>query len=251
MFALNGRVALVTGASRGLGRAMAKALAEAGAAVMLVGRDRALLDTAAAEIRAAGGKAAAEAFDVTDEPAGIAAIQRTVRELGRLDILVNNAGINLRKPILDYATDDFLKVLDTNLTSCFVLAREAAKVMVPQKHGRIISISSIMGKVARPTISAYVAAKGGLDSMTRALAVELGAKGVTVNAIAPGFFDTEMNTTLKGNAEFDTFVRHRTPAGRWGQSPELGAAVVFLASDAAAFVNGHTLVVDGGLTAAL
>jgi gluconate 5-dehydrogenase len=251
IFSLEGRVALVTGASRGLGYAMARALGAAGARVVLNARDAAALERAAAEMARDRIATAIAPFDVTDEAAATAALARIVAEHGRLDILVSNAGINIRKPILEYATDDFLKVIDTNLTSCFVLAREAGKLMVPQRKGRIVMTTSMMGKIARPTISAYSAAKAGLDALTRALAVELGPKGITCNAIAPGYFATELNKPLMANAEFNEFVQHRTPVGRWGQPEELGGAVVFLASDAGSFVNGHTLMIDGGLTAAL
>ena len=250
-FSLKGRSALITGASRGLGLAMARALGRAGAAVVLNGRDPETLEQAAAELRRESIAATTAPFDVTDEAAATAAILKVFGDHGRFDILVNNAGINIRKPFVDYATDDLIRVLDTNLTSCFVLAREAAKLMVPQKRGRIIMTTSIMGKIARPTISAYSAAKAGLDSLTRALAVELGSKGITCNAIAPGYFLTELNQPLLKNKEFNEFVQNRTPVGRWAQPEEIGGAVVFLASDAGAYVNGHTLVVDGGLTAAL
>jgi gluconate 5-dehydrogenase len=251
MFSLKGRVALVTGSSRGLGFAMAEALGKAGAKIVLNGRDKAALDERAKTLKAGGIDTTIAAFDVTDEKAVVDSIAKIGRDHGSLDILIANAGINVRKPVLDYATADFNTVIATNLTACFVAAREAGKIMAAKKHGRIIMTTSIMGRLARPTVPAYAAAKAGLDSLTRAMAVELAPKGVTVNAIAPGFFMTEMNTILVNNPDFDAMVKRRTPMARWAQPHELGGAAVFLASDEASYVSGHTLVVDGALTAAL
>jgi len=238
---------LVTGASRGLGLAMATAMAEAGALVVLNGRDAATLAVAADGLRARGLKAETAAFDVTD----FAACGREVAALagrhGRLDAVVLNAGINHRRPLLEWETDDFQRVVSVNLTGCFVLAREAARAMIPHGAGRIIFTGSVMGIVARPTIHAYAAAKAGLAGMAKTLAVELAPKGITVNVICPGFFDTEMNTPLTQNPEFDAWVKARCPLGRWAQPEELGGAAVFLASRAGSYVNGHMLVVDGGL----
>jgi gluconate 5-dehydrogenase len=252
LFSLHGKIVLVTGASRGLGRAMASAMASSGGHVVLNGRDRAALETAAAGLREAGASVETAAFDVTDEEAVTAAIAGIVARHGRLDVLVGNAGIQHRRPLLEFATADWRRVLDTNLTACFVLAREAARPMIAQGSGRIIVTASMMGPaIARPTVSAYIAAKGGLVALTKALAVELGPHGICCNAIAPGYFATEMNAALLADSEFTRFVGKRTPLGRWGQSEEIGGVAVFLASAASSYVNGHTLFVDGGLTASI
>jgi len=252
LFSLAGKIILVTGASRGLGRAMAAAMADAGGHVVLNGRDPATLEVAAAALRAAGGSVEIAAFDVTDEEVVKATIERIVARHGRLDVLVGNAGIQHRRPLVDFATADWQRVLDTNLTACFVLARTAARPMIARRSGRIILTASMMGPaIARPTVSAYIAAKGGVVALTKALAVELGPHGICCNAIAPGYFATEMNAALLANDEFTAFVGKRTPLGRWGRSEEIGGVAVFLASDAASYVNGVTLFVDGGLTVSL
>lgn len=251
MFSLEGRVALITGASRGLGLAMARALAGAGAHAVLNGRHGESLDRRVAELAADGLAASAAPFDVTDEDAVKDAIAGIVERHGRLDILIDNAGINHREKLADHTTEDWRRVLDVNLTASFVIAREAARPMVAQGWGRIVFTASALAHVARPGIPAYVASKSGLTGLTRALAVELGPAGVTCNAIAPGYFLTEFTAPLSDNSEFDAMVRQRTPVGRWGNAEELGGAAVFLASDAAAYVNGHVLTVDGGMSAAL
>lgn len=251
LFCLTGKVVLVTGGSRGLGWAMSQALAEAGATVVVNGRDEAVLAARVEELSRNGWSADYAVFDVAKSDAIAPAVSAVVDRHGRLDGLVNNAGATHRKPLPDFDTDLFQQVLDTNLTAPFVLAREAARTMTRQGGGRIVNIASIMGIVARPTISAYVAAKGGLAALTRALAVELGPQGITCNAIAPGYFATELNAPLVQDPEFTAFVSRRTPAGRWGEVHEMGGAAVFLISDAASYVNGHVLVVDGGMSVAL
>ena len=251
MFDLSSKVALVTGASRGLGWAMAEALATAGATVVLNSRDKVALEARRDQLVAAGKKAEVAVFDVSDEATVVAAVADIARRHGRLDIVVANAGIQHRKPLTEFETADFKRVMDTNLTAVWMLAREAARVMIPAKRGRIIVTGSISAIAARPTISAYIASKGAVHALTRELAVELAAHGITVNAIAPGYFATEMNTALIENPEFNGWVCKRTPAGRWGRPEEIGPPCVFLASDDASFVTGHVLVADGGFTASM
>ena len=246
LFRLDGRVALVTGASRGLGFAMAEALAVHGARVLVNARDPAAVAQAAERIGAEP-----LAFDVTDAAATLAAIADIERRHGRLDILVNNAGVQHRVPAVEWTDADFERVLAVNLTSCFRLAREATKLMLKQGRGRIISTGSVAAILGRPTIHAYAAAKAGLHGITRSLAAELGPHGITVNALAPGYFATELNTALVNDEAFSAWVCKRTPLGRWADPKELGGAVVFLASDAASYVTGHVLAVDGGISVSL
>jgi gluconate 5-dehydrogenase len=245
-FSLDGRVALVTGASRGLGLAMAKALGENGARVILNARDPAALEAAASAIGAE-----AMAFDVTDTPVARAAMDEIVARHGSLDILVNNAGIQHRRPLTEWEDDDFDRIIAVNLTACFRLARDAARLMLPRKYGRIINTGSVAAILGRPTIHGYIAAKAGLHGLTRSMAAELGRHGITVNALAPGYFATELNTALLNDRQFTEWVESRTPAGRWAKPDELGGAAVFLASEAASYVNGHVLAVDGGLSVSL
>jgi gluconate 5-dehydrogenase len=187
-------------------------------------------------------------FDVTDSLGVKRAIEEIVREHGHLDILIANAGIQHRSPISEFEEEDFRRVVDTNLTGVWILAKEVSKFMADSNTGRIVFTGSITAEIGRPTISAYIASKGAVHALARQLAVELGDKNITVNAIAPGYFATEMNQALMADGDFNDWVCTRVPARRWGKVDEIGAAAVFLASDEAAYVNGHVLTMDGGLS---
>ena len=248
MFSLTGRTALVTGSSRGLGFAMAKGLAQAGAHVFLNGRDAVGLEAKARTLRNAGLHADIAPFDATDEVGGRAAIEAIVSGHGHLDILIANAGMNIRKPTLEVTTDEWRQIVDLNLTACFTIARDAAREMVKCKWGRIIFTGSVLSKMGRPTTPAYTATKHGVLGLTKSLGAEFGRDGVTVNGIGPGFFKTELNIPLLADKDFTDWVEMRTPLGRWAEPDEIAGAAVFLSSDAAAYVNGHMLMVDGGMT---
>jgi gluconate 5-dehydrogenase len=251
LFDLTGKTALVTGSSRGLGRAMAQGLAAAGAALVLNGSDAGRLATAAAEMRAAGCTVHEACFDVTDEAAVMAAFARFDADGIAVDILVNNAGIQLRKPLVELSTAEWQRVIDTNLTSAFVMGREAAKRMIPRGRGKVINIGSLTSELARATVAPYTVAKGGIKMLTRSMAAEWAEHGIQANAIGPGYMLTDMNQALIENPTFDAWVKGRTPARRWGKPEELVGAAVFLASAASDYVNGQIIYVDGGMLAVL
>jgi len=247
LFSLQGRVAFVTGSSRGIGFAIAEALAGAGATVVLNGRDPATLAPRREQLSARGLKVDSWAADLQSEAAIVDAIAEVSRRHGRLDILVNNAGAIHRAPLEEMPAGEWRRVLELNLTSAFLGSRQAAPIMAANGYGRIINTASILSLVGRATVAPYVASKHGLVGLTRAVAAELGGRGITCNAIAPGYIRTEINVALQNNAAFDQMVRSRTPLGRWGEPHDVAGAAVFLASAAAGYVNGHVLVVDGGM----
>jgi gluconate 5-dehydrogenase len=250
-FNLTGRTALVTGSARGLGRAMAEGLAAAGAAIILNGTDAGRVAAAAAELRAAGHSVHEAAFDVTDEAAIVAAFERLDAAGIAVDILVNNAGIQFRRPMVDLATADWQRVIDTNLTSAFVIGREAARRMIPRKAGKIINIGSLTSSLARATVAPYTVAKGGVKMLTQAMTAEWAGLGIQANAIGPGYMLTDMNQALVDDPAFNAWVIGRTPARRWGRPDELIGTVIFLASAASDYVSGQIIYVDGGMSSVL
>lgn len=250
-FSLKDRIALVTGAGRGIGFSIARGFAQAGARVIINDINAATAEAAAQQLREDGHQAEACPFDVTDYKAGEIAIDALVARHKRLDILMNNAGILIRKPVETHDMQDWERVISVNLNSLYALARVAARHMKQQGYGRIINTASLMGISSRPGVVSYVAAKHGVVGLTRALAAELGAYGITVNAIGPGYIETEINKATLADGKFHKLVVDRTPLGRWASPDELAAPSVFLASSAAGFVSGHILMVDGGMSATL
>lgn len=250
LFDLTGRLALVTGSSRGIGRTSARALAEAGASLVLHGRDADRLEQTRQEFAAEFGedRIHASAFDVTDEAAVTQAVAEIEAEAGPIRILVNNAGVQHRVPMLDLKLEDWTRVLETNLTSAFLVGRAVAAHMIGRGAGKIINICSVQTELARPTISAYTAAKGGLRNLTRAMTAEWAASGLQINGVAPGYIHTEMTQPLVDDEQFNSWVLGRTPAQRWGTPADLAGPVTWLASDGADFVNGQVVFVDGGMT---
>ena len=249
LFDLTDRVAVVTGAGRGLGQAMALALAAAGADVVVSSRTYPELEALRDDIRNLGPRAEAITVDCTQEASCDQLLTTAIERMGKVDILVNNAGINVRKPILELNAEEFDRVLTTNLYGYFYCARAAGRHMVARGSGKIINISSMMGRVALPTQGAYASSKGAVEQLTNVLAIEWAQSGVQVNAIAPAYCETPLTKPVFEDPERNQFIRERTPMGRWGQPYELAGAVIFLASQASSFVTGHVLKVDGGWNA--
>ncbi|OZI55072.1 SDR family oxidoreductase [Bordetella genomosp. 5] len=247
-FSLAGRVALVTGSARGLGWCIAQALAESGAHVLINGRNGAAVEAAVAALRERGLAAGPAVFDVANDDAVEAAFAAIDRDHGRLDILVNNVGARNRKSLADASPAEVRELIETDLVAGILIARQAAARMTRHGYGRLIAITSVVGELARRGDAIYPAAKQGLTGIMRALALEHGAQGITSNAIAPGTFATETNAAMVADPNIGPVVAARNPTGRWGRPEEIAGAAVFLASPAASYVNGHVLVVDGGLS---
>ncbi|GAB4236252.1 MAG: SDR family oxidoreductase [Kiloniellaceae bacterium] len=251
LFDLTGKRALITGSSRGIGFALARGLAGAGAEVVLNGRDEARMEAAAKTLEAEGAKVRRLAFDATDHAAVKAAVDGFEAETGAIDILINNAGMQHRTPLEDFAPEDFERLMRTNVTSVFNVGQAVARHMIPRGRGRIINICSVQSALARPGIAPYTASKGAVANLTKGMATDWAKHGLQVNGLAPGYFETELNAALVADAEFSAWLAKRTPAGRWGKVEELVGAAIFLSAEAASFVNGHVLYVDGGITASL
>ena len=251
LFDLSGKRALITGSSQGIGQALAQGLAGAGAAIVLNGRNDAKLQSAASDLRGRGATVQTLAFDATNHAAVRAAIDGFEADHGAIDILINNAGMQHRAPLEDFPPDVFELLLATNISSVFNVGQAAARHMIARGKGKIINIGSIQTALARASIAPYTATKGAVGNLTKGMATDWAKYGLNCNAIAPGYFDTPLNAALVADEVFSAWVGKRTPAGRWGQLPELIGAAVFLASDASAFVNGHILYVDGGMSICL
>ncbi|KXG84973.1 SDR family oxidoreductase [Agrobacterium bohemicum] len=247
LFNLTGKRALITGSSQGIGYALAQGLAAAGADIILNGRDEARLAAAAETLRARH----ALAFDATDHEAVRSAIDAFEEKIGTIDILVNNAGMQHRTPLEDFPADAFERLMKTNVSTVFNVGQAVARHMIKRGAGKIINIASVQTALARPGIAPYTATKGAVANLTKGMATDWARYGLQCNAIAPGYFDTPLNSALVADPAFSTWLEKRTPAGRWGKVEELVGACIFLASNASTFVNGHILYVDGGITASL
>lgn len=251
LFDLSGKRALVTGSSQGIGFALAQGLLDAGAEVILNGRDTGKLEAAAGSINAEVGKVYTLSFDATHHSAVKTAIDGFEAETGTIDILVNNAGMQFRTPLEDYPADMWAKLMETNISTVFNVGQAVANHMIKRGAGKIINIASVQTALARPGIAPYTATKGAVGNLTKGMATDWARHGLQVNAIAPGYFDTPLNEALVNDPEFSAWLEKRTPAGRWGNVEELVGACIFLSSAGSSFVNGHTLYVDGGITASL
>ena len=250
LFSLSGKRALITGSSQGIGYGIAKGLAEAGAEVILNGRDAGKLAVAATELRKAGHKVQEAAFDVTSH-ASVAEAVATIESQGPIDILFNNAGMQFRTALEDYPLEKFQELLRVNVESVFLVGQAVARHMIKRGRGKIVNICSVQSELGRPSIAPYTATKGAVKMLTKGMCADWAKHGIQVNAIGPGYFKTPLNQALVDNPEFSNWLEKRTPAGRWGNPDELSGAAIFLASDASSFINGHILYVDGGITSVL
>lgn len=251
LFDLTGRTALITGSSLGIGRALASGLAQAGARIVMNARNAERLEEAAEALRNEGATVDTLAFDVTDADAVRGAVDGYEAEHGAIDILINNAGMQHRAPLEEFPPEMFETLMKTNVTSAFYVGQAVARHMIGRGKGKIINIASVQAALARPGIAPYTATKGAIANLTKGMATDWAKHGLNCNAIAPGYFDTPLNAALVADPEFSAWLEKRTPAGRWGKVEELVGAAVFLSSEGASFVNGHTLYVDGGITASL
>ena len=251
LFDLAGRTALITGSSQGIGLALAGGLAAAGATIVLNGRNPAKLSATAETLRGSDAAIHELPFDVTDHAAARAAVDGFEATHGSIDILVNNAGMQHRGPLEEFEAEDFERLMRTNVSSVFNVGQAVARHMIGRGAGKIINIASVQTALARPGIAPYTASKGAVANLTKGMATDWAKHGLQINAIAPGYFATPLNAALVADPEFTAWLEKRTPAGRWGEVEELIGACVFLASSGSSFVNGHTLYVDGGITASL
>ncbi|PUE36703.1 glucose 1-dehydrogenase [Limnohabitans sp. Hippo4] len=250
-FQLNGKLALITGSSAGIGFALARALGEAGSHVVINGRNAEKVSAAAQALKDEGLNVSEFVFDVTDAKSVTTAVNDIEAQLGAIDILVNNAGMQIRGPLHEYKDEDWHTLMRTNLDSVYYVGKTVAQKMIPRGRGKIINICSVQSELGRPGIAPYTASKGAVKMFTKGMAIDWGQFGIQVNGIGPGYFKTELNQKLVDDPQFSSWLVGRTPSRRWGDVEDLGGAAVFLASDASKFVNGHILYVDGGVTATL
>jgi len=250
-FDLTGRRALITGSSAGIGFALARGLAQAGASIVMNARNYDKLELAAQTLRDEGATVHVQAFDVTDSDAVAKAVAGIEQDIGAIDILINNAGMQRRAPLEDFTQEHWHELMRTNVDSVFNVGQAVARHMIARKQGKIINICSVQSELGRPNIAPYTASKGAVKMLTKGMAIDWGQHGIQVNGLGPGYFKTELNDALVKNPEFSSWLIGRTPSRRWGDVEDLVGPAVFLASDASRFVNGHILYVDGGVTATL